>query len=78
MGLFFQDKVARYQAVITSEEYRNLGIASELVYYVGRYGFNNFAVSDLVIMADQSYFAKDIYRKLGFSGNEQSFALEQR
>ena len=77
MGLFYQDKVARYQAVISLEKYRNLGIASNLVYFVGQFGFNNFGVSDLVIVADQNYHAKDIYRRLGFSGNEQNFALER-
>ncbi len=76
MGLFFKDDVARYQAVITLPEFQNLGIASNLLYYVGQYGLENFGVKYLLIVADQNYHAKDIYRKLGFSGSEQSHALD--
>ncbi len=76
MGLFYKGNVARYQAVITLSEFQNKGIASNLIYYVGQYGFKHFGVKDLVIVADQSYYAKDIYYRLGFRGSEQLQALD--
>ncbi|MCA9835327.1 MAG: GNAT family N-acetyltransferase [Trueperaceae bacterium] len=76
MGLFWQGRLARYQNVGTHPDYRRQGIAGTLVHYVGNYGLENIGVDYLVMIADQNYFAKDIYASVGFRETEYLEALE--
>ena len=77
MGLFYKNDLARYQGVATHPEYRRRGIAGTLTYFVGRYGLERFEVDTLVIVADENYFAKDVYASVGFKKTEVVEALER-
>ncbi len=78
MGLYKRGELARYQTVATHPEYRRQGIAQSLVYFVGRYGFDEMGVKQLVMQADDNYFAKNIYADVGFKPTEKIYALERR
>ena len=77
MGLFHNGEIARYQTVGTHPDYRRQGIAGTLVHYVGEYGQTQFGIKDLVMLADDNYFAKDIYAAVGFKPTELIYALER-
>lgn len=77
MGLFHNKDIARYQTVGTHPEYRRQGIAGTLVHFAGEYGFKQFGVKKLVMIADDDYFAKDIYASVGFKATELIYALER-
>ena len=77
MGLFHNGEIARYQTVGTHPDYRRKGIAGTLVHYVGEYGQTKFGIKDLVMLADDNYFAKDIYASVGFKPTELIYALER-
>ena len=75
MGIFTDGELARYQAVVTHPEYRRRGICGTLLYEVGRYALRRGART-LVIVADDAYFAKNIYASVGFTPKERQLGLE--
>lgn len=76
MSLFWEGGLARYQSVTTHPDYRRRGICGTLLHFVGSYGLTRTDVEKLVIVADDNYFAKDIYRSVGFEVVEKSAGLE--
>lgn len=76
MGLFARDGLGRFQAVDTHPEFRRQGLAGTLLYYTAQYGLNEMKAEDLVILADQNYFAKDLYHSVGFEPTERIVAVE--
>ena len=76
MGLFTDGELARYQAVVTHPDHRRRGVCSTLLYEVGRYGLEQTGVRTLVIVADDAYFAKNIYASVGFVPQERQVGLE--
>lgn len=75
MGVFTDGELARYQAVVTHPEYRRRGICGTLLYEVGRYALRRGART-LVIVANDAYFAKNIYASAGFTPRERQMGLE--
>ena len=69
--------LARFQSVDTHPEHRRRGLASNLLVAAGEYALTELAASTLVIAADPDYFAIDIYRSLGFEGDEHHVQLER-
>lgn len=76
MGLFVRDGLGRFQSVDTHPGFRRLGLAGTLLYQVAQRGFADMGAKDLVIVADEHYFAKDIYASVGFQPTERTNALE--
>jgi ribosomal protein S18 acetylase RimI-like enzyme len=76
MGLFVRGGLGRFQSVDTHPEFRRRGLAGTLLYHVAQKGFAEMSAEDLVIVADQNYFAKDIYASVGFRPTERTVAVE--
>lgn len=66
MGLFWKDKIGRFQLVSTHPDFQRQGICSTLLYNVAQFGLQEKKLNRLVIAADESYFAKEIYKSVGF------------
>lgn len=64
LGLFFLEGVGRFQSVITAPQYRNKGICKSLVSEVVRRAARD--AEQLVMVADEDYFAGNLYEALGF------------
>lgn len=71
LGLFAEDALARYQSVETHPEFRGRGLASALLVEAARLVRELQPVETFVIVADPSYLAIDIYRRLGFRDAER-------
>jgi ribosomal protein S18 acetylase RimI-like enzyme len=71
LGVFAADGLARYQSVETHPEFRRRGLASALLVEAARLVSSQQRVDRFVIVADPSYVAIDIYRRLGFTDAEQ-------
>ncbi len=75
MGLFWDGDLGRFQAVSTHPDYRRRGIAGTLLSFVGGYGLAQAGLERLVIVADDAYFAKDLYHALGFEIAERQWGV---
>lgn len=71
LGLFAADGLARYQSVETHPDFRGRGLASALLVEAARLVRQQQPVDHFVIVADPSYHAIDIYRRLGFRDGER-------
>ncbi len=76
LGLYGGSEFARFQSVETHPEYRRRGICGALVYQASRYGLENMGASQLVMIADEHYFAARIYESVGFRPAERQVGLE--
>jgi len=47
------------------------------VHHVSTYGFDQIGATTLVMVADPSYLAIDVYRWVGFTAAESQTSLEQ-
>ena len=78
MGLFAAGPgLARFQAVETDPDHRRQGLAGSLVHYVSRFGFDALGAHTLVMVADPTYFAIDLYRAVGFVPSESQLQAER-
>jgi ribosomal protein S18 acetylase RimI-like enzyme len=75
LGIFFENKLGRYQNVGTHPDYRRQGICQTLVYETAQIAFNEFKVDTLVMEADANYHAAKIYESVGFTPTEKNYAL---
>lgn len=75
LGLFWEGGLGRFQAVATHPDYRRRGLAGSLLAYAAAQGRAQAGPLRLVIVADEAYFAKDLYRALGFSIAEPQWGL---
>nr|WKF61802.1 hypothetical protein HUO10_006334 [Paraburkholderia busanensis] len=76
LGLFFFDRIGRFQSVVTGERHRSQGICRTLVSEVIRQTAGS--ADRLVMVADENYHAGRIYEGLGFTpcGRLGSLCLE--
>jgi ribosomal protein S18 acetylase RimI-like enzyme len=76
LGLFTDGSgLGRFQGVETLASARRLGLASTLVHHASVVGLRDFAIRDLVMVADPDYSAIRIYRSLGFTESEIQIQL---
>jgi hypothetical protein len=75
LGIFYEGNVARYQNVGTHPDFRRQGICGTLVYQTGLMAFQEFKVTQLVMLADTDYHAARIYESVGFKPTESLQAL---
>ena len=78
MGLFSASPgLARFQSVETDPDHRRRGLAASLLHHVSCYGLDELGASTLVIVADPTYFAIDLYRAVGFAATETQRQIER-
>ena len=75
LGVFVEGTLARFQSVDTHPEYRRRGLCGTLVHYAARHAGEQLGARTFVIVADEHYFAKDVYRSVGFTPVERQQAL---
>ena len=76
LGLFTDGSgLGRFQSVGTLASARRLGLAATLVHHASVVGLRDFAIRDLVMVADPDYPAIRIYRSLGFADSEIQIQL---
>lgn len=79
MGLLSTEPgIARFQSVETEPSHRRRGLAGTLVHHASRCGFDELGARTLVMVADPSYFAIDLYRAIGFMPAETQLQVELR
>ena len=76
LGLFVQDGVGRFQAVVTHPDHRRRGICGRLVYDVARLGLTQMGADVLVMAADPEYHAARIYESIGFVPAERQIGFQ--
>ena len=78
MGLVWDGSgLARFQSVDTHPAARGRGLAGTLVHHVSRRAFDQIGATTLVMVADPSYLAIDVYRSVGFAAAELQTTLER-
>ncbi|MGZ3694402.1 MAG: GNAT family N-acetyltransferase [Bdellovibrionota bacterium] len=70
-GLFFFEKIGRYQSVGTHPEFRGRGICARLIYETAKMAFERGWANTLVMSADPEYHAARVYESVGFSPKER-------
>ena len=71
LGLFTDGSgLGRFQDVMTAGSARRRGLASTLVHHASMVGIRDYAIRELVMVADPDYAAIRIYRSLGFADSE--------
>ena len=70
--------LVRYQDVQTHPGFRRRGLARALVATAGRYGLDELRAQTLVILADPSYHAINLYRSLGFADADTHIQLQKQ
>jgi ribosomal protein S18 acetylase RimI-like enzyme len=75
LGIFHEDRIARYQNVVTHPDFRRQGICATLVYESGKYIMNETKIDKMVMVADPDYHAAKIYESVGFQPKEESYNL---
>jgi len=75
LGIYFEDKIARYQSVGTDPDFRRRGICGTLVFKAGLIALEEYNIETLVMEADPEYHAARIYESVGFKKSEINHAL---
>lgn len=76
LGIYFSNDIGRFNSVSTHQDYRNKGICQTLLYESFKHVTEKCNIKKLVIVADNEYFALDIYKKAGFIETENQIGLE--
>jgi hypothetical protein len=75
LGVFAEGGLARYQTVGTDPDFRRRGLCGSLTYFAGQHARDTLGAREFVIVADDHYFAKDIYASVGFGPYERQQLL---
>ncbi len=70
-------RIARFQSVETDPDFRRRGLAASLLHRAGVYGVTELGAETLVIVADPTYAAINLYRALGFETTETQLLVER-
>ena len=76
LGVFGEGGLARYQEVVTHPAFRRRGVCRSLLYESSRFARETLGAKTLVIIADEHYFAKNLYAAAGFTVRERQGSLE--
>lgn len=73
LGLFFEpdEKLGRFQSVVTLPNFRRQGVCATLVYEASLFGFHTMKLDTLVMVADSGEPAGRVYRSVGFELKEK-------
>ena len=72
-GVYYQHGLARCQFVFTDPEFRNKGLCQTVLHHLAEHAFQH--AEQIVICADETYYATHIYEKLGFKLASRESAL---
>lgn len=75
LGIFHRDGIGRFQIVCTDPAFRRRGICGTLVYESSLYALNEMGVQTLVMCADPSYHAIQIYESVGFQRQNTEYGV---
>lgn len=75
LGLFYQNGLARFQAVETHPDFRRIGVCSTLLYRTCQYAKEYLNINKLVLVADPNYHAVKVYESVGFKIEEYQIGL---
>lgn len=78
LGIYWDDKVVRFNSISTHSLYRRRGACSTLVYKVSKDLLEQFPAKKLVMQADEDYHAAGIYESIGFVQTDKVICLEWR
>ncbi|MDB5045853.1 MAG: putative acetyltransferase [Deinococcus sp.] len=78
LGVYTDGQLLRFQSVGTHPAYRRQGLCGTLVHFAGDHAQRTLCSGPLVIVADDHYFAKDIYAGVGFEVTERQQLLLRR
>jgi hypothetical protein len=67
LGIYYQGKIARFSSVCTDKDYYNQGVCRTLVYSSIAQFQKIYDVDHFVMQATETEYAKNIYKKLGFT-----------
>lgn len=73
LGLFFDGDIGRFQSVYTQEQYRNQGLCRALLAAAALDA--STIAQQLVIVADDDYYALGLYEKMGFKATHKIASL---
>lgn len=76
-GLFYFEKIGRYQSVGTHPDFRRRGICGALVFETARKALQGNHAHKLVMVADPEYYAAKIYESVGFSPTERQVGMSK-
>lgn len=76
LGIYWDDKIGRFNEVATHRDYRRQGVCSTLVYTVAKFVLETKGIDTLVMEADDGYHAAKIYESVGFIPSEKNVSLE--
>ena len=71
LGIYFDDRIGRFQNVETHEDFRRRGICRTLVYEVSQWAIKERPQVTLVIEADTKEIAGQIYASMGYQESER-------
>jgi len=66
LGIFFHNKVARLQEVVTVADERGKGFATALIDHISLYALQNPAICALTVCAEESGPNRQMYKRMGF------------
>jgi predicted GNAT family acetyltransferase len=78
LGLVGTDDFARFQRVETQPRARGRGLCSTLVWHVSSRALSQRPGRPLVMLADEGYHARHIYRSLGYRPAERILSLVRK
>jgi hypothetical protein len=76
LGVYFADKVIRFNNVSTHRDHRRQGLCSSLVYKVSEGLIKDHPGTTLVMQADEDYHAAMIYESIGFKPTQRLICFE--
>jgi ribosomal protein S18 acetylase RimI-like enzyme len=76
-GLVRDGALGRFQNVATHPAWRRRGLCAALVHAVSRFGFEQWALDEILMIADPHDVAIGIYESLGYRAIEHEFALQR-
>jgi predicted GNAT family acetyltransferase len=75
MGIFHDQKIARYQSVETRASHRKRGICSALLRHSALWALGRAPNADVLIVAEADSNAGRLYRNMGFAHAETIFGV---
>ncbi len=66
LGIYYRNKIARFNNVFTHHQHYNKGICRTLVYKSVQLSIENNLADEFVMQATETEYAKTIYKKIGF------------
>jgi RimJ/RimL family protein N-acetyltransferase len=77
-GLFHENRLGRFQYVMTHEQFRGRGICTRLIHEAARTAMEQWHCERLVIEAEPEAAGHRVYRRVGFRLKESNWGMQLR